>query len=46
MKKGGKTKIEVTHVPRLLPPTSILPSVDLPLIELPLYHGMWLVAFT
>ena len=30
MKKGGKTKAWVTHVPRLLPPTSMHPSVCFP----------------
>ena len=30
MKKGGKTKSKVTHVPRLLPPTSINPSMGFP----------------
>lgn len=28
--KGGKTKVRVTHVPQLLPPTSVHPCVDLP----------------
>ena len=30
MKKGGKTKVEVTHVPLFLPPTSIHQSMGLP----------------
>lgn len=30
MKKGGKTKARVTHVPHLLPLTLIHPGVDFP----------------
>lgn len=30
MKKGGKTEVGVTHVPRLLPPISLHPSVGFP----------------
>ena len=30
MKKGGKTKVEVTHVPQLLPSTFVHPSVGFP----------------
>ena len=30
MKKGGKTKVGVAHVPQLIPPTSIHPCVGFP----------------
>jgi len=32
MKKGGKTKVEVTHLPQFLPPTFIHPNVSTSLI--------------
>ena len=35
MKKGGKTKAKVTHVPQFLPPTFIYPSVGFPYYSYP-----------
>ena len=35
MKKGGKTKVKVTHVPWFLPPTFIHPSVGFPYFSYP-----------
>ena len=33
--KGGKIMVEVTHVPRLLPPTLVYPSVGFPYFSYP-----------